>query len=963
MKRIFLLFAVFISSLFFAQWRATAMQGVKIKEGANVEKFYTLDILALKKQLLNAPEVQDNAKPVIITLPTKSGKIEKFAVYSFPVVDENLAEKYQLGSYIGIGVDDKAKQLRFSLAPNDFQSMIVKNGEYEFIEPQNREKTVYGVHGKTKKKTSTENFLCSTNEPSASKFQIEKLLKTGKAINSNTSVFSKMSDRKYRTLRLAVSTTAEYTNYFGGVPQALAAINATLTRVNGIFERDFATHLILQNFPQLIFTDAATDPYSVADLGAKGNWSVELQNTLTNTIGNSAYDLGHLFGASGGGGNAGCVGCVCTDDTSADNDKNKGSAFTSPANGIPQGDAFDIDFVAHEMAHQLGATHTFSYVLEGAGTNVEPGSGSTIMGYAGITDANVQSHADDYFHTITIQQVLDNLASKNCDVETSITNQPPVIAPLQDYTIPKGTAFALMAQASDPENDALTYTWEQIDNAEKVIKKITGNESSGAIFRSLPPTNSPIRYFPKLDKVLQGSLTNTSDWESVSYVPRTLHFSVTVRDNRLDQQAQTNSAMQTITVGNDGPFKINTVEVYSNVLAPVIWDVANTHQPPYNVANVQVDYSSDNGKTWTVLSASTPNDGTESFSFPSALNNSQVIIRVSALNNVFYAVKKVLVTTAKACDGTAPATISIGSVTANTAEISWSFIQNATYAVRYKKSTDSNWTPLNSAQNFIILNQLSEGEKYDVQVAAVCGGVQGQFGNAVQFSTLSGVAYCPVSAINADNEYISNVTLANLNNGSQASNYTDYSGDVTKTINLTRGAQYTLSVAKSWLTTTYNEGVKAWIDYNRNGVFEDSELIMKTAPSTLSPVVSKFIVSTNAVTGKVLRMRVVLSYDALPVDACTNVEYGEVEDYAVVINDDLLATDAIKIYMDGFQENLYITKISGGAQYKIYDMSGRLIRGGAVPYNKVSLSGLVVGVYVLAIEDGKEKATFKFRKN
>ncbi len=194
-----------------------------------------------------------------------------------------------------------------------------------------------------------------------------------------------------------------------------------MTRVNGVFEKDFALHLNVQDLPGLIFFNAATDPYS--DAADMDNWNVELQQTLTNTpgVGNDAYDIGHLFGASGGGGNAGCIGCVCINPASAD-DTAKGSGFTSPANGQPEGDAFDIDYVAHEMGHQLGANHTFSHGLESSGVNVEPGSGSSIMGYAGITGPNtdVQANSDAYFHNVSIRQVQTNLLEKTCDVETPL---------------------------------------------------------------------------------------------------------------------------------------------------------------------------------------------------------------------------------------------------------------------------------------------------------------------------------------------------------------------------------------------------------------------------------------------------------------------------------------------------------------------------------------------------------------
>jgi Metallo-peptidase family M12B Reprolysin-like len=270
-------FFLFLFAITSAQWSPTTFRGEKTRASSEIKNYYSLDISLLKSQLAKAQETGKNAKPVTISLPTLDGKIEKFAVYSFPVVVKELADQYQLGSYVGVGIDDPGKYLRFSLAPDDFQSMIVKDGKYEFIEPADKNKTVYGVHPKTDK--SNEGFLCSMNEDKLSKQEIANLYSAGKSFANQTTNFAKSSDKKYRTMRLAMSVTGEYTQYFGGtVANALTAINATLTRVNGVFEKDFALHLNLQNYPNIIYTNASTDPYSPA--AQMNNWNLELQQTL-----------------------------------------------------------------------------------------------------------------------------------------------------------------------------------------------------------------------------------------------------------------------------------------------------------------------------------------------------------------------------------------------------------------------------------------------------------------------------------------------------------------------------------------------------------------------------------------------------------------------------------------------------------------------------------------------------------
>lgn len=585
-------------------------------------------------------------------------------------MDEALAKQYQLGSYAGAGLDDPSKYIRFSIAPNDFQSMIIgKEGKYEFIEPATADKTYYSVHGKTSKNGHA--FVCNTSEGKEAVEQMSKL----QDYSDKTAFAKKSGNQRFQTLRLAISTTGEYTQFFGGIPGALTQINATITRVNGVFEREFNVHVNVINNTQTIFTDPANDPYSTVTnpKSPPTAWNTQLMNTLhggTYGVTDADFDIGHLFGASGGGGDAGCIGCVCNNTLSVGGGANtsyKGAGITSPgldyyAGGTwntnstvqlpPSGDAFDIDFVAHEMGHQLGNTHTYSYNDDsGISTKVEPGSGSTIMGYAGITGAStdVQKHSDLFFHSLSIDQIQANLltgARANCGTVTAITNNAPVVTAMSTtYTIPKSTAFVLTANATDPDGDALTYSWEQVNPsslANGITKTNIGNTTSGASFRSWPPTSSPTRYFPKLSTVLDGAVKNTNDFEAASTVARTTNFRVTVRDNK-GANTQTAYATQTIVVGSAAAFTVNTTSLTPNANSTVEWTVSGTTASPYNVANVKIDYTDDNGATWNDLAASVPNNGSASVFIPASLIGKDIHLRVSAIGNVFYAVKKATV--------------------------------------------------------------------------------------------------------------------------------------------------------------------------------------------------------------------------------------------------------------------------------------------------------------------------------
>lgn len=298
--------------------------------------------------------------------------------------------------------------------------------------------------------------------------------------------------------------------------------------------------------------------------------------------------------------------------------------------------------MAHELGHQFGANHSWTMNgSEGTGAQMEPGSGSTIMGYAGITGASdVQAHSDDYFHFFNIQQVTTNVASKSCYTSTAIVNTPPTANAGADYTIPKGTAFILEGSGSDPDVDSLSFCWEQADVGFNSQTSVSNTSTGSPAFRSMPPTTSPNRYMPQLSAVVAGNLT--TQWETVANVGRTMNFALTARDN-LSGGGQNKIDEMIVTVdGNSGPFTVtsqNTAVTWNEGSTETItWNVAGTNAGAVNTPNVDIFLSQDGGFTYPItLATNVPNNGTANVTVPtgSATNNARVMVR--GAGNIFYA--------------------------------------------------------------------------------------------------------------------------------------------------------------------------------------------------------------------------------------------------------------------------------------------------------------------------------------
>jgi hypothetical protein len=720
-------------------------------------KLFYLNVDLLKQELLRAAGNKLVKQSMIISLPNMEGNIEKFEVSEASNFDTKLqAEFPEIRAYSGKGITDRYATLKMSLSPEGIQTMIFRTDqENEFIEPYSKDHTVYAVFKSNREKNKLP-WTCSTSES----FYAADLAAQLPVISA-----AGTSTGQVKTLRLAQSCNGEYANWFGAtniadVAKVLAAFNATLTRCNGVYEKDLALHLnLISATTNVIYYNPSTDPYTTL-----ANWNSQLMNTLHTIIGDTAFDIGHMFGASGGGGNAGCIGCICSNTLATGVSANsstanyKGSGITSPADGIPQGDNFDIDYVVHEMGHQLGANHTFSMSLEGTGVNKEVGSGITIMGYAGITSQDVAPHSIDIYHEASIAQIQANLAAKTCPVSAAMTgNTAPSIAPLNNYTIPISTPFVLTGTATDAESDALTYCWEQDDNS---TTSGTGSVASptkttGPNWLSFSPTASGTRLFPKLSTILAGlnvtpPLTGGdagTNIEALSSVARTLNFRLTVRDNSVYvpgiKAGQTAFSDAVITVSSAaGPFAVtapntSTIIWDAGSTATVTWSVNNTNATPINCSSVNILLSTDGGQTFpTVLAAATANDGTEVITVPSSLSTA-CRIKVESVGNIFFDISNADFTIGTPPPCSYATGLTTSAITSTTATVSWTATANAaSYDADYKLTSSSVWTNAATATTNTSFNLtgLTAGTSYDWRVRVNCTAGIGNYTYA-QFTT------------------------------------------------------------------------------------------------------------------------------------------------------------------------------------------------------------------------------------
>jgi hypothetical protein len=663
MKKILLLslMIVLFTSLGFAQsdkfWSSYAEVGTKITTDKAISrlsfpktfKLFYLNINSLRQELFTIVGNNATKHSTIISLPNVNGALEQFEVFEASNFEPALQDLFpEIRAFSGRGITDKYASLKLSISPQGIQTMIFRTEKAaEFIEAYSQDHTIYAAFNSNREKGSLP-WRCTTEDHimmDGIKSQVE---------NTNR---PEANDGTLKTMRLAQSCNGEYANFFGATSSAdvalvIAAFNATLTRCNGCYEKDLALHLnLIATTTDVIFYDPVSDPYTTM-----ANWNSQLQGTLNSTIGAANYDIGHMFGATGGGGNAGCIGCVC-------NDANKGSGITSPPTGQPpSGDNFDIDYVVHEIGHQLGGTHTFSNNIESGGlTNKEVGSGITIMGYAGITSQDVAPHSIAFYHEVTIQQIQNNLASKTCPITTNISavNSTPVVAPVNNRIIPISTPFILTGSATDANpSDALTYSWEQNDSGNSTTTGVNSvanpTKLIGPNWLSFAPTASPSRTLPRLTTILAGLFVTPvlpggdaiANIEALSSVGRNLNFRLTVRDNAPYVSSGALSVGQTaftdmiVTVDpTSGPFQVtipNTNLSWPTSSAQTVtWSVNNTTAAPVSCANVNILISLDGGFNFTTLLANTPNDGTEVVTMPSTASTT-ARIKVESVGNIFF---------------------------------------------------------------------------------------------------------------------------------------------------------------------------------------------------------------------------------------------------------------------------------------------------------------------------------------
>ncbi|MTI39281.1 reprolysin-like metallopeptidase [Fulvivirga lutimaris] len=628
---LFILTTIFLANTSYSQ---SDELWVPVKSNTNLRSSIpvtkSLNYELQKEILINKLKGISESSSRIVNLPLANGELKQFTLSPNNLLPPGLSAKYpEIQTFEAISLDGKIHG-KVDLTSAGFHGMLFTKEGTVFIDPISKENnTTHQVYYKQdfeaySKAGITDDQLLNKNGIKSSRVNL----------SSKQTYNSRASGTELRTYRLAITTTGEYTIFQGGtVSDALSAIATTMNRVNGIYEKEVSIRFeLIDNTDELIYINPDTDPYTNEN---KSDYIDQVQANIDLVIEDANYDVGHGFSTSPGG-LAGTGPCISG---------RKASGVTGTNN--PVGDPYDVDFVAHEIGHQLGANHTFNGTASSCSgdnrnpsTAYEPGSGSTILGYAGIcSPQDLQNNSDAYFHTISYDEILNytvNGSGSSCGTITSTGNTPPEIdAGNSGFTIPINTPFSLTGIGSDADGDELTYNWEQFDLGP------AGSPDSplenAPIFRSFTPQPNPSRTFPQLSDILNNTQTLG---ELLPTYSRTLTFRLTARDNKSGGGGVNYDQIAFDVTEAAGPFVINSFNTNSELTAQsnteILWDVANTDTAPINCQNVNILLSDDGGLTFShILKSNTPNDGVENVLIPDIVS-SNVRIRVEASDNIFF---------------------------------------------------------------------------------------------------------------------------------------------------------------------------------------------------------------------------------------------------------------------------------------------------------------------------------------